>query len=349
MSESGRITWRSPSNIALIKYWGKKGFQLPSNPSISMTLKNCYTETVVEYKKSNRKSGPMLSFLFQNKKNSLFEKKIDHFISIATKELPVLKSLNLEINAKNSFPHSSGIASSASAFSSLALCLCSIEKEISNNEIDDKKFLRRASYIARLGSGSACRSVYGGWTLWGETEMISGSSDFYAIPVSDLLHEKFCNYHDAILIVNSEKKQVDSRRGHNLMETNPYKETKADMSRKNAIRLLTALNNGNARSFMNIIESEATNLHAMFLTSNPGFILIKPETLQIISKLKRFREESNLEFCFTLDAGPNIHLLYPENIRGRILPFIESEITLFCENGKWIDDKTGNGPVIINN
>lgn len=349
MSVSGKITWRCPSNIALVKYWGKKEAQLPGNPSISMNMENCYTETTVEFEKTVSRSGPLARFLFEGKKNPLFEEKVNQYLDTVAKEMPILNSHYLKIHSKNSFPHSSGIASSASAFGSLALCLCSIEKEIKKNEPDDKEFLRRASYFARLGSGSASRSVYGGWVLWGETEAISGSSDLYAIPLSDQVHDTFHRYYDAVLLVSSEKKQLDSRSGHELMETNPYKETKAGLGRTNTIELLNALKSGNVISFMNIVENEAAQLHAMFLTSNPGYIFIKPETLQIISKIKKYREASNLEFCFTLDAGPNIHLLYPESIRDKILPFIESELKQFLENGKWIDDKTGEGPIMLNN
>src|SRR3972149_3617156 len=218
MAKPGKITWRSPSNIALVKYWGKRGIQLPVNPSVSMTLANCYTETTVEYKTKNKKDGPSFSLLFQGKKNTRFEKKISRFLAIAAKELPALNSLHLDINSRNSFPHSAGIASSASALSSLALCLCSIEKEILGNNSDDKVFFRKASYLSRLGSGSACRSVYGSWALWGKTTGITDSSDEYAIPVNHLINKKFNDYYDAILIVNSGEKQVTSSLGHRLME-----------------------------------------------------------------------------------------------------------------------------------
>jgi diphosphomevalonate decarboxylase len=348
MAVSGQITWRSPSNIALVKYWGKKGFQLPGNPSVSMTLENCYTETFVEYRKICKKNSPSFNFLFQGEKNKPFEHRISLFLNIAAKEFPGFNSLHLDINSRNSFPHSAGVASSASALSALALCICSIEKEISGNNTNDTDFFRKASYLARLGSGSAGRSVYGGWVLWGATTGNEDSSDEYAIPINHLVHKKFRDYYNAILIVNSGQKLVTSNLGHKLMDTNPYKELRANTGQLNTIRLINALKNGNEKEFRNIVEYEAANLHAMFLTSNPCFILVKPDTLNILNKLQQFRNETHLEFSYTLDAGPNIHVLYPGNIRREMLAFIQSELVAFCENRKWLDDKIGRGPEIIN-
>lgn len=320
---------------------------MPYNPSVSMTLSNCYTETTVDYTKTNKQDSPSFSFLFEGKKNKHFEQKIKQFLEIASKEFNGLNSLHLDINSKNSFPHSAGIASSASALSSLALCICSIEKNIIGNDRSDNDFFRKASNLARLGSGSACRSAYGGWVLWGKTAEIEYSSNEYALPINHLVHENFRNYYDAILVVNSGQKMVNSSLGHKLMDTNPYRETRANTGQINAQKLIAALRSGDEKEFKNIVEYEAANLHAMFLTSKPYFILIKPETLQIINRLQQLRNETQLEFSYTLDAGPNIHVLYPGKIRNEMLALIKSELLPFCENGKWIDDKMGKGPELL--
>jgi len=347
MARTGKVVWRSPSNIALVKYWGKKGYQLPINPSVSMTLTNCYTETAIEYTHRDDLKSPTFNLLFHGERNVQFEKKIAPVLEIVAKGLPALKSLQLDINTTNSFPHSAGIASSASGLSSLALCLLHINNEVLGINMNEEDFLRKASYLARLGSGSACRSVYGNFVLWGETTGVENSSDEYSISLTNQVDEKFNNYYDAILIVNSGEKQISSSLGHKLMDSNPYKESRANVGKSNAINLINALKNGDEKMFRNIVEFEAANLHAMFLTSHPSFILIKPETLQIINKLKQFRDDTNLEFCFTLDAGPNIHLLYSEEIRHKMQSFIKTELIELCENGKWIDDKIGKGPILI--
>ena len=347
MSNSGEITWRSPSNIALVKYWGKREFQLPVNPSISMTLNNSYSKTTVKFNKTRKRKGFTFSFLFHGNKNTRFENKIRSYLNIAIKDLPVLHSLQLDINSENSFPHSAGIASSASAFSSLALCLCSIENEILGINTDNKDLFRKASSLARLGSGSASRSIYGGWVLWGQTTGITGSSDEYAVPLTHLVHKDYCNYYDAILIVNSREKTVKSSLGHKLMETNPYKDAREVAANVNAVNLINALKSGDEKTFCELVENEAANLHAMFLTSKPFFVLIKPETLHIINRLIQFRDKTGLMFSFTLDAGPNIHVIYPGKIREMMLSFIKSDLLPFCENEMWIDDKIGKGPELI--
>lgn len=347
--KSGRTVWRSPSNIALVKYWGKTGFQLPGNPSVSMTLTNSYTETAIEYSQKADSEKPSFKFLFHGEQNILFEKRTGMFLDIAIKELPALRHLHLIIESSNSFPHSAGIASSASSISSLALCLCHINQLVSGILEDEELFYRKASHLARLGSGSASRSVYGGWVLWGETSGISDSSNDYAIPISNYANKVFNTYYDAILIVNSGIKQISSNEGHKQMESNPFKEVKFMTGRQNVIELIDAIKSGKEKIFRYIAEYEAMSLHAMFLTSNPYFVLIKPETLQIIDSLNKFRNQSGLEFCFTLDAGPNIHLLYSESIREKMIAFIRSDLIPFCENGMWIDDRIGKGPELIQN
>ncbi|MCF8389778.1 MAG: hypothetical protein K9H12_03735 [Bacteroidales bacterium] len=347
MLQSGKITWRSPSNIALVKYWGKKGFQLPANPSISMTLDKSFTETSIEYQRVPKQNKPEFTFLFHGKKNPKFEEKIGQFLKIAADRIPILNSLHLNIHSENSFPHSVGIASSASSISSLALIIHQINNEISGESTTESDNIRLASELARMGSGSACRSVYGGWSLWGKTDGILESDDKYAISLNAEVHENFKNYHDAILIVNSDPKAVSSSFGHDLMKTNPFKEIREKTAKNNALELLSALKTGDESLLASLVEQEAAGLHSMFLTSLPPFVLIKPESLHIINKMNQFRKETGLLFTYTLDAGPNIHLLYSDKIRDKILPFIHSELTVFCENGKWIDDKIGKGPVCI--
>ena len=148
--------WKSPSNIALVKYWGKKGNQLPANPSISFSLDQAFTQTEIEAEfKGHDKPG--LEFLFEGQSNSEFEIKLKKFLSGMEDEFPWLKETYLRIQSSNTFPHSSGIASSASSYSALALCILSLDEQISG--IANVNKIQKASEIARRGSGSACRSV----------------------------------------------------------------------------------------------------------------------------------------------------------------------------------------------
>src|SRR5690606_36129871 len=120
--------------------------------------------------------------------------------------MPFVKDYHFNIDTKNTFPHSSGIASSASGMSALALCLMSIEKKL-NPEISEDYFNQKASFLARLGSGSACRSIEGNLIVWGETKTIEGSSDLFGVKYPYKVHENFNQYQDTILLVDKGEKQ----------------------------------------------------------------------------------------------------------------------------------------------
>ncbi len=344
MKKQGKVTWQSPSNIAVVKYWGKKEFQVPLNPSVSMTLSESYTETAVEYTQHGQEKGIDFKLLFEGTSNSFFEEKIKVFLEKAIETMPILETVHLTITSRNTFPHSAGIASSASSFSALALCLCSMEEELTGMVLNNAEFNKKASELARLGSGSACRSIYGGWVSWGEIAALEGTSDYHGSPLSYLVDQNFHHYHDAILVIDSTQKNISSNEGHALMDTNPYKECRVEEAMINAEKMVHALAEGDMDTFSQLTEKEAASLHAMFLTSTPGYILTKPNTLSVIERLKKFREETGLPFCFTLDAGPNVHVLYPSSHRDKMKEFIELSLTEFCQDGKWIEDKIGNGP-----
>ncbi len=167
--EKGKITWQSPSNIALIKYWGKHGNQLPNNPSLSMTLHSSFTTTSLSYMKKAGTNNVEMEFFFDGCKSEIFERRIEDYLNRMLKDYPFLGNYQLSIESSNTFPHSSGIASSASAFSALALGIMSLS-EICSGDLDKTKFQQQASRLARLGSGSASRSVYGGYTIWGAVD-----------------------------------------------------------------------------------------------------------------------------------------------------------------------------------
>ncbi len=340
---SGEVTWKSPSNIALVKYWGKTGNQIPANPSISFTLSESKTITTVRYKKrKNTHDGPEVCFLFEGKEAAAFGEKTFLFLKKIGEYFPFLSQLELEIDTQNTFPHSSGIASSASGMSALALCLMSIEKEL-NPEMNDDYFYQKASFIARLGSGSACRSVYGGMTEWGKSDFLPGSSDEYAIPLNGY-HEVFGTFNDTILIIEKGQKAVSSTVGHNLMHNNPFSDVRFETARKNTGRLLDILQEGHLEEFGKLVEWEALMLHALMMTSDPYFMLMKPNTVAVIHKLWDYRKATGNHVYFTLDAGANVHLLYPENIASEVLNWIKNELVAFCENGLYICDRVGTGP-----
>ncbi len=346
----GRVGWQCPSNIALVKYWGKKGKQIPQNPSISFTLSKCCTETFVEFEKADRFG---FSFFFEGKENPAFGVKIEKFLIDNQVFFPFINQLNLKVESRNTFPHSSGIASSASSMSAFVMCLMEIESLLtgpstpstsSGTEGSGTLDLCKASYFSRLASGSAARSVFPAMALWGKTEAYEGSSDEYAVSLADDILPIFKTYHDSILIVSGETKSVSSRAGHALMEGNPYASARYAQANENIKNLLAALKSGDLDTFINITETEALQLHALMMCSNPSFILMKPNTLRIIEEVRDFRNETHIPLCFTLDAGPNVHLLYPEQEADKVEYYIKNVLADYCDKERWIADHVGDGP-----
>ncbi len=349
----GEVAWSSPSNIALVKYWGKKKYQIPQNQSISFTLDACKTKTKLHFeKKDQNNDGFSFDVIFEGAKNEGFKPKIETFFKRIDAYLPFLKTYHFTIETSNTFPHSSGIASSASGMSALALCLVDLEKQLiasdasleeQDRSVEEDYFVKKASFLARLGSGSACRSIEGDIVVWGEHDEIEGSSDLYGVRYLEEVHENFKNYHDTILLVDKGEKQVSSTVGHDLMHGHPFAKERFGQAEENITKIKAILKSGDLKAFIALIESEALTLHAMMMTSMPYFILMKPNTLEIINKIWAFREETGLHIGFTLDAGANVHVLYPENEAEEIYEFINTELVAYCQNGHYICDRIGFG------
>lgn len=336
----GEVSWRSPSNIALVKYWGKYGRQLPSNPSISLTLSQAHTNTSIKYKYAEEARHQIaIDFKFEGAPQPLFQSKIEKFLTSIQDVYPLISHLDLSIESDNSFPHSSGIASSASSMSALAICLLDIEREIKGlDQID----LQRASLISRLGSGSACRSVFGPIAIWGDTDFCESSNEF-AIPYHELIDPIFHDYVDDIFIISAKEKSVSSRAGHALMNDNPYAAARFEQASNHLKEIVEAMKQGDTEKFGSIVEKEALTLHALMMASEPPYILMEANTINAIREIQQFRAEKNIPVYFTLDAGPNIHLLYPSKNASDIIP-LKEELRQFCEDGRVIEDKTGSGP-----
>ncbi len=331
--------WQSPSNIALVKYWGKYGHQLPKNASVSFTLEACNTRSRLELVSG---TGIDLEVTLNGVKTPSFEPKIRKFLSAVRQDFPWISEFEFRLETSNSFPHSSGIASSASGMSALALALCDLHEKISGERFND--FFRSASHYARIGSGSASRSVYGGLVVWGAHESIEGSNQEYALPYPYEVHPVFQTMCDTILLVHQGSKSVSSSAGHELMEGHAFAEARYAEARRNMARLIPILKSGELVDFLTLVESEALMLHGLMMSSIPYFILMKPQTLQIIEKIWEYRKQNRVPVFFTLDAGANVHLLYPAEIKTATEAWIQSELSGLCENNAYICDAVGAGP-----
>ena len=325
-----------PSNIALIKYWGKYENQIPANPSISYTLSQCRTITEMEFAEGENFS---VKLFLSGKEEPKFAEKTAKYLAGIEKYLPWVLRGSFVIKTENTFPHSSGIASSASGFGALAKCLMALDKEISG-EKSPEETLQKASLLARLGSGSACRSLYNGLVVWGATPVVSGSADEYAVPypVSEI-HPIFRDFNDWVMLIHEGQKSVSSTVGHGLMNGNPYAQVRFAEAAKNFFTLQEILKNGDMDGFIKLVEHEALTLHAMMMVSDPAFILMQTGTLETIHKVWDFRRETGLPLFFTLDAGANVHLMFPnDGQQERIKAFIETELLAYTQSGGVVKD-----------
>ncbi len=172
---------------------------------------------------------------------------------------------------------------------------------------------------------------------------VAGSRDLKAMPVE--VHPDFQNLRDAILIVDAGEKGVSSRAGHGLMHGHPYAQARFERARSHAQVCLKAMAQGDWEALAKVTEAEALDLHAMMLTSDPWYALMRPGTLAAIEKLRAWRDSTKTQVCFTLDAGPNLHLIHTEGAREALQDFIRSELSPLLQEGQWIDDEMGEGPM----
>lgn len=360
------VAWQSPSNIALVKYWGKRAGQIPVNPSLSMTLQIAVTQTSVHVSSGMPVKG-LVSV--NNDSQHPFLPKMRMLLQHLITEIPLLGELTFSAQTQNQFPHSTGIASSASGLSAFSLCILGTaarilypemyKTEISSPEQTTPEIVltefqstgfsnielhHMASYAARFGSGSACRSLYGGFTSWGITDIILGSSDHYAVPLDEMVHPEMLQLHDAILVVSGKPKALSSTQGHAAMKGHPFLAGRIKQANRNFSEALEALSANDFEKLCDVAECEALTLHALLMSTSQGTLLMQPATLEIIHRIREARK-GGLPVFFTLDAGANVHLLYPHMAFPAVEKFILENLKPLCETGRVIFDSCGSGPV----
>jgi diphosphomevalonate decarboxylase len=287
----------------------------------------------MDFKPADHGDEVQVTFFFEGKENAAFGKRVFLFLNNIIDMAPWLKGMALTFHSENSFPHSSGIASSASGMSAIALCVCSLGQQVEERLQDEAYFYQLASHLSRLGSGSASRSVYPYMGLWGKTDLVPGSSDLFAIPYQEIA-PVFKTFHDDILIVSRKEKSVSSTAGHALMDGNIYADNRYKQAEQRLADLIIALGNGNVAQFGKIAEDEALTLHALMMCSDPSYILMEPATISLIKQIRQIRRETGLPLYFSLDAGPNIHLLYPDRISEQVEDLKDALFRKYCV-GPW--------------
>jgi diphosphomevalonate decarboxylase len=175
--------------------------------------------------------------------------------------------------------------------------------------------------------------------VWGECQ-VKESSDLFAVQYpNDEVHEIFKDFNDWVLLIHEGEKSVSSTVGHGLMNTNPYADRRFQEARENFGPMKEILASGDLNQFIKLVEHEALTLHAMMMMSDPAFILMKTGTLEVINKIWDFRKETGLPLFFTLDAGANVHLLFPNNgSEETIKLFIETELLQHTQKNGVVKD-----------
>ena len=285
------VTCRAPSNIALIKYMGKSDGNVPCNASLSYTLHDYWTEVSLEENADRDEFANAAEFSKQ---------AADRFLA----HLAYIKKLFgysgfFTITSRNSFPHSAGIASSASSFA--ALTKCAVEA------IGAKISVEEMSEISRHGSGSSCRSFFSPWCVWDENGARQADMN-----TQNLRHE--------LILVDSTQKAVSSSGAHKAVKTSLLFERRPQRAIQRMTHLVAALNGNRWEEAYHICWEEFTDMHALFATSRPHFYYIQPKTLEWLIAIDRFWNEHKDGPIVTIDAGANIHLLWREDQKQLHIP-----------------------------
>lgn len=299
-------TARANANIAFIKYWGNidNQLRLPASPSISMNIDGIHTETTVQWDDSQA-----TDVLILNGKETG-----DAALHRVSQHLDVLrKRLGLEMHAivesANNFPTGAGIASSASAFSALTLAGVTA----AGVELDE----RELSMLARLGSGSASRSIPDGFVEWhvGKTHETS-----YAESVAPADHWDIV---DVIAIVSRSHKRVSSRQGHETAETSDLQEARLAGAEARLRICRRAILEQDFDTFQQVVEHDSNLMHAVMMTSIPPLFYWLPASLALMADIRDWRADG-LQVCYTLDAGPNVHCICTEADAPQVIGLIQN-------------------------
>lgn len=302
-----KATATAPANIAFIKYWGNKPGNLPYSDTISMNLSNCITTTTVEWDSKLKRDTLNLDGI--NLSGPKLERVVKHLDKIR-KVLGI--SICAKVISKNSFLQGAGIASSASGFAALTLAAA----RAAGGKLSEK----RLSRLARLGSGSASRSIPDGFVIWQKgSDKTSYAESIYPPDWWDL--------RDVIIIVTRKEKAVGSADGHKIAHTSPIfkKRVNQNLPRRTAA-ILKALKNKDIELLGKTIEEEALELHEVARTSTPPIEYLLEETKRIIGKLIPQWRKEGIPVYFTLDAGPNVHAILPGKYEKQLLSKIKKEL-----------------------
>jgi diphosphomevalonate decarboxylase len=323
-----KVTIVAPSNIAFLKYWGARDVEraVPENPSLSMTLSECVTRTTLEVQPNGlptvvEVAGPEGRL---EPAGTAFAVGVETHLAALSDALGFAASFR--VATRNSFPASAGIASSASGFAALAVAFAAVAgRDVPPGEL---------SLLARRsGSGSAARSVFGGFVEW------PCSPDDPEAPACQIRGPEHWDLRDLIAVVSSAPKPVSSRDGHRRAASSPYFARRQELLPERLGEMRRAVLGRDLERLGRAIETEAVELHLVAMSSWPPIFYWKPQTIEVLNRIWALRD-AGVGVWATMDAGPNVHLVCEpadeERVAGAVgeLPGVE----------RLIRDRIGPGP-----
>jgi diphosphomevalonate decarboxylase len=295
-----KATASANSNIALIKYWGNRDelLRLPANGSISMNLDGLETRISVTFSGLRRADSLTIN---GNPVIGSALNRVSVFLDLVRQMAGINTSADMA--SESNFPTGAGIASSAAAFAALALAAT----KAAGLDLAEADLSR----LARRGSGSACRSIPGGFVEW---QIGSSEAGSYAVSIAPPGHWDLV---DCIAVVSTEHKSTGSTEGHALAATSPLQVSRlADAPRRLEI-CRNAILRRDFAAFADIVELDSNMMHAVMMTSRPALFYWQPATLAVIQAVREAREQG-LPVCYTIDAGPNVHAITEAAYVGRV-------------------------------
>jgi diphosphomevalonate decarboxylase len=282
------------ANIAFVKYWGNRddALRLPANPSLSMTLEALHTTTTVQFDDRLREDEVIID---RTPAGAPARARVSRQLDLVRQRAGL--SAAARVDSHNNFPAGVGLASSASAFAALTLAACGA----AGLRLGE----RQLSALARRASGSACRSVPGGFVEW---EMGRDDASSFA---HSLMAPDYWDLRDVIAVVSHRPKTVSSSEGHQLAASSPLHQARLAAVPELLAACRQALLNRDLAALGEVAERDAMLMHAVMMTSQPPLIYWSPATLEVLDAVGEWRARG-VPAYFTMDAGPNVHLICEE-------------------------------------
>lgn len=285
-----KTTARASSDIALVKYWGKKDevLRLPENGSVSMVLQGLDTVTTVEFDKSLDRDRVIIEGEENQEEAGRVVKHLDRIRELAEKQMFA------RVESKNSFPKGTGLSSSGSGFAALSYAATkALGLELSEKEM---------SILARQGSGTACRCVCGGFVEWKDGD----SSD---TSYSETIFPKgYWDVRDVVVVVDEGMKKVSSTEGHTVAKSSPFYGRRQELIGEKIVEVKDLIEDKDFAGLGELVEAECLEFHSILLTSTPNMIAWYPGTVQVMQEVQAMREEG-IRAYFTINTGFNVHVL----------------------------------------